>query len=274
MKKIFITGILSLALFSLVQAQDRVFKLSKKIGTLKITLSSIKVEGYDGNEIIFSMPERKDEAKDERAQGLKLISGSGRTDNTGLGISVEDKENTVEVAYVSRTNRDPLTIKVPNSMSIRISTSDVVNAKSIDVKNFKGELEIGAVYNTVSLENVTGPINAKTIYGSMTAKFSQAVKGPISLISVYKFVDVTIPSNLKANVSLSTQYGNVFAADGLDIKREAVKPNKRGGDEDDDEDMAGMTDWSRSSDIKGTLNGGGLDLIVKSSYGKIYLRKE
>ncbi len=153
-------------------------------------------------------------------------------------------------------------------MSLTIKTSDVMNNKPFDIKNFKGELEVSVVYNAVSLDNVTGPINAKTIYGSLNAKFAQAVKGPISLVSVYKFVDATIPSDLKANVNLSTQYGNVYAAEGLDIKRETVKPKNN-----DDEDITGMTDWSKSSDIKGTLNGGGIDFILKSSYGKIYLRK-
>lgn len=268
MKKIFITAFLSMALLSLVHAQDRQYKLSKKTGTLKINLSNIKVEGYDGNEVVFSAPERKEESTDERAQGLKLISGSGLKDNTGLGISVEDKDNTVEVNYVSKRDRGVVTIKVPNSMSIVVKTNGVMNGKNIDIKNFKGELEIGVMYNAVSLDNVTGPINAKTIYGSLTAKFAESIKGPISLVSVYKFVDATIPPSLKANVNLSTQYGNVYAADGLDIKREAVTTKNS-----DDEDMAGMTDWSRSSDIKGTLNGGGIDFILKSSYGKIYLRK-
>lgn len=268
MKKIFITTILSFVLLSLVNAQGREYKLSKKTGTLKVSLSGAKIEGYDGNEIIFTAPDRKNDDKDERAEGLKLISGSGLKDNTGLGISVEEKDNAVEVNYVSRRDRDAITIKVPNSMSIKIKTNDVMNNKAFDIKNFKGELEIGVMYNTVSLDNVTGPINAKTIYGSLTAKFAQTIKGPISLVSVYKFVDATIPSNLKANINLSTQYGNVYAAEGLDIKREAVKEKTV-----DDEDITGMSDWSKSSDIKGTLNGGGIDFILKSSYGKIYLRK-
>lgn len=269
MKKIFITTFLLLTVFSLVNAQNREYKVSKKKGSLNIYLTGAKIEGYDGSEVIFSAPERKSETKDERADGLRLISGSGKNDNTGLGISVEASGDAIDVNYVSRRERDPITIKVPNSMSIVVKTNDVINNKPFEVNNFKGELEISVMYNTVTLENVTGPVNAKSIYGSVTAKFGNAVKGPISLISVYKFVDATIPSSLKANVNLSTQYGNIYAADGLDIKREAVKAPK----DSDDEDIVGMKDWSRSSDIKGALNGGGIDFILKSSYGKIYLRK-
>ncbi|PZP48631.1 MAG: hypothetical protein DI598_09780 [Pseudopedobacter saltans] len=268
MKKIFIAAIMSFALLSIAHAQEKAYKLSKKTGNLKILLTGAKIEGYDGSEIILTAPERKPDEKDERADGLRLISGSGLKDNTGLGVSMEDKDNVVTVSYVSKRDHDDITIKVPNSMSITIKTSDVIHNRPFEIKNFKGELEIGTVYNTINLENVTGPINAKTIYGSLTAKFAQSIKGPISLVSVYKFVDATIPSSLKANISLSTQYGNVYAAEGLDIKRDAVKAKAN-----DDDDLTGMTDWSKSSDIKGTLNGGGIDFILKSSYGKIYLRK-
>lgn len=265
MKKILLLTFLGFFSLQLLNAQAREFKVSKRKGTLKVNLSGVKLEGYDGNEIIFSAPERKVENTDERAAGLKMITASGLSDNTGLNLSVRENGDVVDVNYVSQNNRDLITIKVPNSMNVKINTSDVINAKKLDVKNFKGELEINAVYNSVSLENVTGPINANTIYGSLDAKFSQVMKGPISLVAMYKYADVTIPGNLKANVNLSTQFGNIFAADTFDIKRDKAKST--------DKDAEGLTDWSRNTDIVGTINGGGLDLIIKSSYGKIYLRK-
>ena len=269
MKKILIITILSVALFSLANAQERQFKLSKKTGTLKLNLSGVKIEGYDGNEVIFSAPEQKGEQKDERAEGLKLISGSGLTDNTGLNLSVQENGNAIDVDYVTKPNKDLITIKVPNTMSIKITPNDINSARSVDVKDFKGELEISTMHNAIFLNNVTGPVNAKSIYGDLTAKFTSIIKGPISLISIYKFIDVSIPSGLQANVDISTRYGNIYAADGLNIKKEVLKEKKNS----DGEDITGLTDRSRSSDIKGTLNGGGLDLILKSSFGKIYLRK-
>ncbi|MCD2424784.1 hypothetical protein LQ567_18525 [Niabella pedocola] len=270
MKKIVVTIILAIAFVSLTHAQERQFKLSKKTGTLKVNISGVNIEGYDGNEVVFSAPERKREDKDERAAGLKLVSGSGLTDNTGLNLSVQENAGVIEVDHVGKTDRELITIKVPNTMSVKVATTDVMNAgKSVNIKDFKGELEISVMYNAISLENVTGPVNAKTIYGELIAKFASIVKGPVSLVSVYKFVDVSIPPTLKANVNLSSKNGNIYAADGLDIKRETPKEQKS----NDGEDLAGLKDWSRSSDLIGTLNGGGIDLILKTSYGKIYLRK-
>ncbi|WP_300603811.1 hypothetical protein [Niabella sp.] len=270
MKRILVPIILSIAFVSLANAQGRQFKLSKRTGTLKINLSGVTVEGYDGSEVVFAAPELKREDNDERAAGLKLVSGSGLTDNTGLNLSVRENGDVIDVDYVGKIDRERITIKVPNTMSVKVATTEVMNGnRPVDIKDFKGELEISVMYNGISLQNVTGPVNAKTIYGELNAKFAAAVKGPVSLVSVYKFVDVTIPAGLKANVNLSSKNGNIYAADGLDIKRETPKDQKNS----DGEDLTGLKEWSRSSDIIGTLNGGGLDLILKTSYGKIYLRK-
>lgn len=269
MKKIIATIILSVVLVSMVGAQDRQFKLSRKTGTLNINIPGVYIEGYDGSEIVFGAPALKAEDKDERAAGLRLVSGSGLTDNTGLNLSVRENGNAVDVDYVGRRDKDSLTLKVPNTMTIKVTTTSVMDAgKRVDIRNFKGELEINTMYNTIALNNITGPVNAKTIYGELTATFASPIKSPVSLVALYKFVDVSIPADLRANVNISSQNGNIYAADGLDIKRTPLKEKN-----EDSEDLTGLKEWSRSSEIKGTLNGGGIDLILKTSYGKIYLRK-
>lgn len=269
MKKIIATIILSVVLVSLVSAQDRQFKLSKKTGTLNLNIAGVHVEGYDGNEIVFSAPELKNKEKDERAAGLRLVSGTGLTDNTGLNLSVRENGNTVDVDYVGKKDKEPITIKVPNTMAVKVTTTGVVNSNwLVDIKDFRGELEVSTMYNAIALSNITGPVNAKTIYGELTATFATAVKGPVSLVSIYKFVDVSIPESLKANVNFSSTNGDIYAAEGLNIQKEPLKKKSSDGT-----DITGLNEHGRASEIKGTLNGGGVDLIVKTNYGKIYLRK-
>lgn len=268
MKKIIASIILSASLASLTYAQEGQFKLSKKTGTLNLNISGVSVEGYDGSEIIFSAPVLA--VKDERAAGLKLISGSGLTDNTGINLSVRERAGNIDVDYVGKQEGGPITVKVPNTMSLKVITTGTVNSDgAVEVKDFKGELEISTMYNMISLENITGPVNAKTIYGELNAKFVSGVKGPVSLVSLFTHVDVTIPASLKANVNLSTLDGNIYAADGLDIARATPKQEKKSDEQDGTELKIG----GGSTDIKGTLNGGGVDLILKTTYGKIYLRK-
>ncbi|REA64356.1 hypothetical protein DSL64_02050 [Dyadobacter luteus] len=267
MKKLLTSIVISVSLFSAAYAQDRQFKLSKKAGRLILNISDVSVEGYDGSEIIFSAPQPKE--KDEKAKGLTLLSGSGYSDNTGLNLSVRDNGSNVEVDYVGKQEKVPITVKVPNTMSVKVSATGAMSSDGIVyVKDFKGESEINTIYNSISLQNVTGPINAKTLYGELNAKFASSLKGPISLVAVNKYIDVSIPADLKANVNLSTSFGNIYAAEGLNIVRETAGNKQAGQQQTASSDSK---EWSRSTSIKGRLNGGGLDLILNTN-NKIYLR--
>jgi hypothetical protein len=255
MKKYVIATCLGLMALTLTQAQE--FKLAKSAGKLVINLSSVKVEGYSGTEIIFSTAKTERE-EDERAKGLRPINGSGVVDNTGLGINVTDKGATVEVNQVSQRDGQ-VKIKVPKGVSVSYAFNKVMNAGKSYFKNLESELEISVQHNSVELENVTGPVTAKAVYGSIDAKFSDNIKGPISIVSIYGHVDVAIPASTKANLKMNTSYGEIFAS--ADLKIELEKSEN--GD---------MISY-RANNVKGKLNGGGTEFTLKSDYSKIYLRK-
>lgn len=241
-----------LAAMTVAMAQD--YKVAKSTGKLVINLSSVTVEGYAGNEIVFSS-ENMSKNEDDRAKGLRPINGSGVTDNTGLGIAVADKGNTVEVSQVNQRDRR-IHIKVPKGVAISYEFERVEAGKA-SFKNIESELEVSVQYNSVSLENVTGPMTIKTIYGGIDAKLGDVLKGPISIASVYGHVDVAIPAATKANVLLSTSHGEIFAA--ADFKIDVEKNNSE------------MINYSNK--VRGKLNGGGIDFSLRADFGKIYLRK-
>jgi hypothetical protein len=251
MKKYFLLT-LGLAAMTVAMAQD--YKVAKSTGKLMINLSSVTVEGYAGTEIIFSS-ENTSKHEDDRAKGLRPINGSGVTDNTGLGIAVSDKGGTVEVSQVNQRDRR-IRIKVPKGVSI-VYEFERVEAGKANFKNIESELEVSVQYNSVTLENVTGPMTIKTIYGGIDAKLGDVLKGPISLASVYGHVDVAVPVATKANVVLSTSHGEIFAA--ADFKIDVEKNNSE------------MINYSNK--VRGKMNGGGMDFSLRADYGKIYLRK-
>ncbi len=255
MKKYLVIASFILAAISSVTAQE--FKLNKSTGKLVINLSSVKVEGYNGTEIIFSSP-KSDKEEDERAKGLRPINGSGFTDNTGLGISVVEKGNAIEVNQVSQRGGE-VKIKVPKGMAISYEYSKVMSAGKASFKNLEGELELSVQYNNVELENITGPLTAKAIYGSIDAKFSDNLKGPVSVVSIYGHVDVSIPATAKANLNLKTSYGEILAASDLKIDLEKSSNS----------DMVSYN----NNNVKGKMNGGGTEISLRSDYKKIYLRK-
>jgi hypothetical protein len=255
MKKYILLTFIGLATVISTRAQE--FKVNKSSGKLIVKLSSATIEGYNGTEVIFKS-ERKQEDEDPRAKGLRAINGAGNTDNTGLGISVVEKGNTVEVQQVA--GDIALKIMVPKGMSVSFICHKLENAGKVILKNIDSEIELATDYNSVELDNISGPVSATSLYGSIEAKFGDRVKGPISIASIYSTVDVAIPVSTAANVKLSSTYGSILASADLKIAIE-----KKAGEDD-------MVAYGGNK-VDGKLNGGGLEFKLTAEYGKIYLRK-
>lgn len=254
MKKRILTLLICLGALGSTFAQE--YKVAKTSGKLVIKLSSVVVEGYDGNEIVFSIKGKQ--FSDERAAGLSLLSGTGVIDNTNIGINVTDKAGVVEVNEVA-PNLGQITIKVPRGFTVSYNWQNMINASKATFKNIQKEIDISSRNNAVELEDVTGPVSVNNIYGSVVAKFKDKITGPITIASMYGKVDVAVPLETKANLKLNSSYGYVFAA--AEMKIELKKRTEDG-----------MVEYN-SSNIAGTLNGGGTEFNLTSEYGKVYLRK-
>ena len=242
------------ALTVCAKAQD--FKVNKSSGKLEINgLNRVTIEGYSGNEVIFSSRDG-DKRSDDRAKGLQAINSMGLVDNTGLGISVQEKQGVVEVHQLKKMGGPEIRIQVPKGFTIHVSHQSNYGSE-INMKNIESEIEANVTYASINLENVSGPLTAKSVYGHVEADFSTNVKGPISIVSVYGYADVTLPLSVKANLKMSTSYGELYAAPEFKIE------NERQGD------MIRYDDR-----VTGKINGGGTDISLNSSYGKIYLRKK
>jgi hypothetical protein len=273
----------SIILIANAVSAQKAYKLAKTSGHLSLNLTGAIVEGYSGNEIIFSLPTAEDAVVDERAKGLRVINGSGFTDNTGLGLDVTVKGEEISVNSVTKDRSAILTIKVPQNIKVSFNNASTVFQSEVILKNMKNEIDVSTSYNKIKLENNTGPMNVKTLYGSVDAVFSSDIKGPVSIVSVYGYVDVSLAGATKANVELSTSYGKLYAAEGLKIALEKNSNEKsetnNNGSFNFSNNGSGVTitsnNSSRSSDsIKGKINGGGADLILKSSYKNVYLREK
>jgi hypothetical protein len=252
MKKYFIIALLSIAGISALHAQD--YKVNQTSGKLVLNLGSVTVEGYNGNDIVFSSS-RDESEKDPRAKGLRAINGSGYVDNTGLGISVEQKGTTTEVNQIATSDLS-IKVMVPKGVIVSLACHRVSNAGTILFKNMENEIEISTDYNKIELEDITGPATVRALYGSVDATFTDNIKGPISIASIYSTVDVSIPTTTKANIKLNTSHGEILASADLKIELE-----KTDGE---------MINYGR---VQGKLNGGGAELKLTSEYSKIYLRK-
>ena len=241
--------------FMSAKAQDYKMAVSNAAGkTLHIKeVNRVSVEAYDGTEIQIESGSRGE--RPERAEGLKPLSARGE-DNTGIGLNVTSEGNDITIFQSARREQGVFKIKVPKQMKVQIEHTGQWEGGKIEVYKVSTELDISGRYNSVYMEDVTGPALVNTVYGSITAKFSALSQaGPTSLVSVYSEVDVTLPGDTKANIEVKTPYGEAYS----DMNIEFEKSD-------------GMK--KISSAIKGTLNGGGVEVEIKAGYSNVYLRKK
>lgn len=255
MKKNVLLTAAALILSTVLFAQE--YKLAKSTGKLIIKdVNHLTIEGTTGNEIIFtSLDGSRD--KDSRAQGLRAVSNMGLEDNTGVGLAVLDKGTTYEVYQLKKMDGPRVKISVPKGVSISISHSSPYG-DDITIRNVEGEIESSTVHSGIHLENVTGPMTIKTVHGEIEADFSAGIKSPIILSSQHGLVDLTIPVATKATMTMSTNFGEIFVDPALKLEVETK------GD---------MVKYS-SSKVSGKVNGGGIDIELKSHHNNIYLRKK
>jgi hypothetical protein len=249
----YLIGAIMLLVVSTADAQQ--YKVAKNSGRLEIHLGRVTVEGHNGNEIIFTSKDGEQD-KDERAEGLRSINSLGLDDNTGLGINVTVKGDVVEVNQLKKMNAPDVKILVPKAVIVFFEHESQYGGDVV-FSNLENEIEVSVQYNSVQLENVTGPLTVKSIYGGVDATFGATMKGPISIVSVYGHVDVTMPESTKANLKMSTSYGEILVSPEFKI----------------DIDKTG-TMVNYSDKVSGKLNGGGISIDLTANYGKIYMRKK
>lgn len=231
------------------------YKLNKSSGTLDIKeVNHVTIEGHNGNEIIFKSS-NNDHEDDDRAKGLRSISSMGIEDNTGIGLSVVDKGNVIEVRQLKKMDGPDIKILVPKNVVVSYSHTSP-HGDEIKIKNFEGKVEVNTVHSGVELTNTTGPLDINTVHGDIDASLGGTLKEPISIESVHGHVDVALPTGIKADIKLTTQFGELLVDP--DFKIEI----------DRDGTMIRYSDK-----VSGKINGGGLDITLSSHHNNVYLRK-
>ena len=339
MKRIIIVALVLLVGAGQAFAQKE-YKLAKSSGKLVINnITNLSVEGYDGKEIIITS-KGKQEAADPRAEGLTVLGNSG-FDNTGIGLTLSQKDQIAELIAVDRSNALKVAIKLPYGVDLSIKTAGFGDSSQepITLNNLKSEIDASTQYENIKLSNITGPVSVKTLHGNIESTLSPSFKGPISLVSVYGFVDLKVPENAKADLSINTLYETLYAAkdlkfeitettqkeftplngltyttkaDGQNVQlitvngsgQVATAPKAKATTEASTNTTVGQgtttsdksepgkrktimtgdftyaystnslfSNSSRGTAISGKLNGGGEKIVLKSTHGKIYLRK-
>ncbi|WP_346083566.1 DUF4097 family beta strand repeat-containing protein [Sphingobacterium ginsenosidimutans] len=227
---------------------------------LLLKFDNVSIEGYNGKDVVITAKVEEQEEND-RAKGLRVVNGSGLSDNSGMGMNIQNIAGVTEISMVGMPLEDSVHVRVPFDLSISVKggRGGFFNDGGIEIKDIKAEVEISSTMGDVKVINVTGPLNVKVAQGDVVAKFVQPVKGPISLIAAMGAVDVAFPVKFGANVDMKTSMGNIYAADEFQFEKPVEEPKST---------------YNMSNTVKGKMNGGGQDVILKTSMGDIYIRTQ
>lgn len=250
--KIITSLVLVFGVLLMTQAQEYKFNASGKV--LFNGINKIAFEGHDGSDVIISTM-GKSSSTPERAEGLKLINGLGLDDNTGIGLSVQKSDGMTIVDEISKRSNNRYLVKVPKGVIVAYQHSTPHGSKVV-FTDISSEIEVKTNHSGVRLENVTGPMTISTVHGKIEAIFSSLKQDdPISIISSHGLVDVSLPSASKANVRLGSGWGEIYSDFEIDMGK-----------------SENLRSYS-SNEVRGKINGGGVDVNLSSSHGNVYLRK-
>ena len=231
---------------------------------LSLVNGGITVTGYDGKEVIVEAKTRtrklSNDDRDKKRKGMFHIPV------TSAELSVEEKDNHVEIDVQSMKNRVDLEIKVPVNTSLSVHA---VHDGEIVINNVNGEIEAESVHGGIKLVDVSGSVAASTTHGDIKANMKQINPDkPMSFNTFHGDVDVVFPATLKANVKIKTTQGDVYSD--FEITK-TEKPDMLTTDKDKDED--GKYRVVIEHGFYGIIAGGGPEFSFKTYHGDILIRK-
>jgi len=219
----------------------------------------IAVKGYDGKEVVV-------EARARSSESARSDSNMKRIVISSTGLSVEEENNEVRISSDSVMRAIDLTISVPVHTSLKLSA---VNSGDIVITGVDGELDVNDVNGSVTLNNVSGSAVAHALNGRLLATFSRVnPQKPMAFSSLNGDIDVTFPADLKANLNLKSDRGEIFSD--FDVQVQASSPQQI---VEDGRGHGGKYLVKIDKAVHATINGGGPELQFTNFNGGIYIRK-
>src|SRR5712671_3347941 len=219
----------------------------------------ITVKAYEGKEVVV-------EARVRGHENSRNEGGPKRLAISTTGLSVEEENNEVNINTESYMHAIDVTISVPVHTSLKLRA---INDGDIVVTGVDGELDIDDINGAVDLNNVSGSVVAHALNGHVRANFTRVnPQKAMAFSSLNGDIDVTFPADLKANVSIRSDRGDVFSDFDVQLKAAASQPEV-----EDSRGKGGKYRVKIDKTVHGTINGGGPEIQFTNFQGQIYIRK-
>ena len=219
----------------------------------------ITVKANEGKEVVV-------EAHARNRENSRNEGGPKRLAISTTGLSVEEENNEVNVNTESYMRAIDVTISVPVHTSLKLRA---VNDGDIVVTGVDGELDVDDINGAVTLNNVSGSVVAHALNGHVYATLKRVEpQKAMAFSSLNGDIDVTFPADLKANVSIRSDRGDVFSDFDVQLKAAASQPVV-----EDSRGKGGKYRVKIDKTVHGTINGGGPEIQFTNFQGQIYIRK-
>src|SRR4029077_18144243 len=219
----------------------------------------ITVKAYEGKEVVV-------EARVRNRDNSRNEGGPKRLAISTTGLSVEGENNEVNINTESYMHAIDVTVSVPVHTSLKLRA---VNDGDIVVTGVDGELDVDDINGSVTLNNISGSAIAHALNGHVHANFLRVnPQKAMAFSSLNGDIDVTFPADLKANVSIRSDRGDVFSDFDVQLRATATSPVV-----EDSRGKGGKYRVKIDKTVHGTINGGGPEIQFTNFQGQIYIRK-
>lgn len=220
---------------------------------IRVNRGSVNIKGSDHREVLVSYQTRNGEA-------LKLVG-----DKDGLqkivggvpNIKISEGDNQIWINSEDLKNTVDFTILVPRKTDLEMW---VMMDGQVVISDIEGEITSECVNGPITATGISGTLIANSFNGDIKIEYDKVTTDtPLSYTTYNGNLDLTFPADFKANLKMRSDNGEIFTGFNMELSQGNFKDDKG----------TYVDGW-----IKGQINGGGPEIMLKNYTGNIYIRKK
>ena len=205
---------------------------------------AVHISTWDRNEVkvdAVKYADSKDKLDDAR---IEIDSGKDY-----LSIRTKYRDHDLTFNWGSHNNPAGVEYTLTVPRGARLDEIKLING-ALDVAGVSGEVHASCINGKLEAHNLSGRADLSTINGHLDAKFDQLPGSPVELHSVNGSVELTIPSDSKAEIEASTVSGGIENDFGLRVNHHRFVGH----------------------DLRGELGNGGPRIKLENVNGRVKIR--
>jgi DUF4097 and DUF4098 domain-containing protein YvlB len=258
MRKLFLSVVLMLvasatSAATLTQTVDKTFDVRSGADVVLTNVNGrVTVQAWDQSRVRVVAVKRVETSRDELQRAMNDLRVELQPRDGGLAITTRyPREHDGPSSIFDWILGDDIDaqvtydITVPRTMNVRVENTN----GGIRVSEVAGKHELDTTNGKIEVMRCAGSLDASTTNGSIHAELVSVAKDqPMRFETTNGRIEVTVPADFRAEIDASTTNGSI------------------------DTDLPVATRRISSNSLRGTINGGGTSLRMRTTNGGIALR--